>query len=180
MGGASCAEDADFRHGDLEVRQNLQQESLEGFVGAVQFVDQQHRRTAAPRLQRLEQGALDQELFGKHVPGECRPSGPAAGIAGRFGQPDLDHLPGIVPLVDGARNIEPFVTLQPDQVAAEAPCQHLGDLRLADAGLPFEEQRPAELQRQVEGRRQRPVGDIGAGGEQSLGRIDGIGQGSYF
>ena len=54
-------------HGDLEVGQDLQQVRLELLVGAVDLVDQQHRRRAVVRLQRLEQRPLDQELGAEDV-----------------------------------------------------------------------------------------------------------------
>ena len=82
----------------------------------------------------------------------CSPSG--------LGQPDRDHLRGVIPLVDRGRDVEPLVALQADQPAAERRRQHLGDLGLADAGLAFEEDRPAHLQRQEQHGRQRPVGEI--------------------
>jgi hypothetical protein len=51
---------------DLEVGQHLQQEGLEGLVGAVELVDQQHRRRRLA-LERLQQRALDQEALGEDV-----------------------------------------------------------------------------------------------------------------
>ncbi len=48
---------AHFRNGDLEVRQHFEQERLERFIGAVEFVDQQHRRAGRVRLQRLQAAA---------------------------------------------------------------------------------------------------------------------------
>ena len=60
-----------------------------------------------------------------------------------FGEPDLDHLPRVVPFVDRGRDVEPFVALQPDELPAERLREHLGDLGLADARLAFEEQRAA-------------------------------------
>ena len=40
---------------------------------------------------------------------------------------------------------------------AEAGGEDLGELRLADAGLAFEEQRAPELEREEDGRRERAV-----------------------
>ena len=52
------ADRAQFGNADLEVRQNLQQIGLEFFVGAVDLVDQQHRRIVL--ADRLEQRAAQQ------------------------------------------------------------------------------------------------------------------------
>ena len=161
---------AELGHGDLEIGQHFQQERLEGLVGAVDLVDQQHRRTGRVRLERLQQGPLDQEAFGEHVVLDAR----AVALASRLGQTDGDHLRAVVPLIDGGRNIEPLVALQADQPAAERLAQHLGDLGLAGPGLALEEQRPAHLQREIEHRRQRAVGDVIGLGEKVEGGIDGV------
>ena len=91
-------------------------------------------------------------------------------LAFGLGGADRDHLRGVVPLVDRGRDVEPLVALQADQPAAERRRQHLGDLGLADAGLAFEEDRPAHLQRQEQHGRQRPVGEI-VGRRQQLERV---------
>ena len=59
------ADGADLRDGDLEVGEHLEQERLELLVGAVDLVDEQDRRHAVVRLDRLEQRALDQKLGAK-------------------------------------------------------------------------------------------------------------------
>ena len=81
-------------------------------------------------------------------------------LAFRFGEADGDHLRAVIPLIDRGGDVEPLVALQADQLAAERLRQHLGDLGLADAGLAFEEDRPAHAQREIQHRRQRAVGDI--------------------
>ena len=53
--------------------------------------------------------------------------------------------------------------------------EDLGELGLADAGLALEEQRPAELERQEDRRRERAVGDVVALAEVGLDRLDGAG-----
>ena len=145
---------------------------LERLVGAVEFVDQKHRRAGDVRLQRLQQRALDQKTLGENV----RRQLVAIGIAGGFRQPDRDHLRRAAPLVDGGRNVEPFVALQADQLAAERGRQNLCDFGLADAGLAFEKQRPSHAQRQIGHRRQRALGEIAARGQQLEHAIDGCGQ----
>ena len=51
--------------------------------------------------------------------------------------------------------------------------QDLADLGLADAGLALEEQRPPELEREIERGRERPVGDVVAARQKRLGVVDG-------
>ena len=89
-----------------------------------------------------------------------------------FGEPDLDHLPRIVPLVDGGRGVEPFVALQANQRRASARREHLGDFRLADARLAFEEQRPPQRQREEHRRREPAIGDVVLRVEQVERRVD--------
>ena len=156
-------------YGDLEVGQHFQQKRLEGLVGAVDLVDQQHRRPFCVGLERLQQRPLDQELFGKHVVFDAL----AVTLAFGFGETNGDHLRTVVPFVDGGRNIQPLVALQADQPAAQRLAQHLGDLGLADAGLAFEEQRPAHLQREIEHGRQRPVADVISLGQKIERGVDG-------
>ena len=50
--------------------------------------------------------------------------------------------------------------MQPDQFPPQRFRQHLRDLGLADTGLALEKQRPFQLQRQMQGRGKRRVGDI--------------------
>ena len=147
---------AELGDGDLEVGQHFEQERLERLVAAVELVDQQHRRAGGIRLERLQQRPLDQEALGEHVVLDAL----AVVLALRLGGADRDHLRGVVPLVDRGRDVEALVALQPDQPAAERLRQHLGDLGLADAGLAFEEDRPAHLQRQEQHGRERAVGEI--------------------
>ena len=87
-----------------------------------------------------------------------------------LGGADRDHLRGVVPLIDRIGDVETLVALQPDQPAAKRCRQHLGDLGLADAGLAFEEDRPAHLQRQKQHGRERAVGEI-IGRREELERV---------
>ncbi len=87
---------AELGDGDLEIRQHLQEIGLEGFVGAVELVDEQDRRAARIGLQRLEQRTLDEETLRIDVAAQAF----AAAVAGGLGQADLHHLAGIVPLID--------------------------------------------------------------------------------
>ena len=58
---------AELRDGHLEVGEHFEQERLERLVGAVELVDQQHRRACRIGLERLQQRPLDQEALGEHV-----------------------------------------------------------------------------------------------------------------
>jgi len=92
-----------------------------------------------------------------------------------FRQPDRHHLPGIVPFIDRRRDIEPLIALQPDQAAPQRPGQHLGDLGLADARLPFEQDRSFHLQREEDDGGERAISHIFARRQQRLGVGDGGG-----
>ena len=159
---------AHFRDGDLEIAQHFQQKCLERLVGAIDLVDQQHRRAGGVGLERLQQRPLDQKALGENV--ALEPS--AVVLAFGLGGADRDHLRGVVPLVDGGGDVEAFVALQADQAAAERRRQHLGDLGLADARLAFEEQRPAHLERQIKHGAERAVGEIFGLGKQRDGGVD--------
>ena len=62
IGGSSRLERAELGDGDLEVGQHFQQIGLERLVGAVELVDQEHRRVAVIGCERLQQRPLEQEL----------------------------------------------------------------------------------------------------------------------
>ena len=166
---------AELRDGHLEIREHLQEKRLERFVGAVELVDQQHRRARRIGLERLQQRPLDQEALGEHVVLE-----PLAVVAAfGLGDADRDHLRGIVPLVDRGRDVEPFVALQPDQAAPERRREHLGDLGLADAGLALEKQRAAHpaaretARSRASGRRDSPPTPAGRASRRSRGAANG-------
>ena len=83
---------------------------------------------------------------------------------------DAQQLLLVVPLVQRPRLVESLVALQPDQVRAGGPGDRLGELGLADARRPLDEQRL--LQRAGEVRRggRRLVREV-AGIVQPLGRV---------
>ena len=56
---------AEFGDRDLEVRQQFEQERLEFLVGAIDLVDQQHRRCLLP--DRREQRPLEQIVLGEDL-----------------------------------------------------------------------------------------------------------------
>ena len=69
----------------------------------------------------------------------------------------MEQLAGVVPLVDGVRDVEAFVALQPDQARAGRDRERLRGLGLADAGLALEQERLLEREREEERRRQPAV-----------------------
>src|SRR5699024_10523340 len=125
---------ANFRHRDLIIRQQFQQIGFEWLVGAIELVDQQYRRTARGRFQRLQQRPAHEKARIENFAAEFL----AIGHAFRFGQANFDHLPRVVPLVDCRTDVQAFVALQPDQLAPERPRQYLRDFGLADTGLSFQ------------------------------------------
>ena len=106
---------AHFGDGHLIVGEHFKQERLERLVGAIELVDQEHGRARGVGLERLQQRPLDQKALGEDV--VRKPV--AVDAAGSLGQPDRDHLLGVIPLVDRGRNVEPLVALQPDQPPSE-------------------------------------------------------------
>ena len=161
---------ADLGDRDLEVGQDLEQVGLELLVGPVDLVDEQDRRDAVRRLERLEQRPADEEIGPEDVVG-----GRVLGLATSLQQPDLEHLARVVPLVDGRVDVQPLVALEPDQLRAQRGRQDLGELGLADPGLALEQQRTAQLQREEDGRRERSVGDVVPRPEVVLDGLDGTG-----
>ena len=97
----------DLRDRDLEVREDLEQEGLELVVGAVDLVDEQHDGLLGG--DRLQQRAADEELGAEELLLVDR-----ALLRGA----DVQQLAGVVPLVDGVRDVEALVALQADQPGA--------------------------------------------------------------
>ncbi len=87
--------------------------------------------------------------------------GIGAGAAVPLLQADVQQLAGIVPLVQRGRCVEPFVTLQADEIGPQQTGEHLGDLGLPHPGVPFHQQRFAQLEREMERGGDRRVGDVG-------------------
>ena len=106
--------------------EQLEQERLEVVVGAVDLVDQQHRRPRAGVLERAQQRPADQVVGAEQVVlGEPLVVG--------LREPDAQQLAGIVPLVQRLGGVDAVVALQPDQRRVEDRRERLGRLGLADA-----------------------------------------------
>jgi len=106
--------------------------------------------------QRLQHRPADQVLFREQIALQASAIHHALGL----GEPDVQHLHRIIPFVDGRRDIEAFIALQPDQTTTQRLCQNLGDFGFAHPGVAFEEQRPLQLQGEEQDRRKRATGKI--------------------
>ena len=58
---------------------------------------------------------------------------------------NVEHLPGVVPLVDSVVNVDALVALESDELAAGHPRHGAGQLRLADSHFTLEQQRLTQL-----------------------------------
>jgi hypothetical protein len=103
---------ADLGDADLEVGEHLEQESLELVVGPVDLVDQQHGLIAGP--DRLQQRPFQQELRTEQL---VHRVGARHLVLGQG--PDVQHLPGVIPLVQRLVGVDALIALKPDQFAAE-------------------------------------------------------------
>jgi hypothetical protein len=113
------------------------------------------------RLERLEQRAAQQEAPGEQL----------ALVDATLGRAQRQELAGVVPVVERVVEVDPLVTLQADEPGADRAGQRLGDLGLADARLPLDEQRLAELGGEEDGRGQRPVGEVALASERLADRV---------
>ena len=86
-----------------------------------------------------------------------------------LGEPDGEQLALVVPLVQRLGRGQPLVALQPDQRRPERAGERLGRGGLADPGLALEQQRPAELERQVQRGGQAVV-------DQVVDRVEPLGE----
>jgi hypothetical protein len=152
---------------DLEVREQLEQHRLELLVGLVDLVDEQDDRLVG--VYGRHQRALEQELRAEDVVLHALPA-----CIVRFGL-DAQELLAVVPLVQGLGLVEALVALQAHEPAAEVAAERLGQLGLADAGGPLDQDRLAELGREVGHERGRLAGQV-ADRAQALGDVgDGCG-----
>jgi hypothetical protein len=145
--------------GDLEVREQLEQEGLELVVGPVDLVDEQDDGLVG--LERVEQGAAQQEA----------PRVQLALVDAALRRAQGEELARVVPVVEGVVDVDALVALQADEPRAGGGGQRLGDLGLADARLALDQQRLAQLGGEEDGRRQRTVGEIALLGERLADRV---------
>ena len=149
---------------DLKLRQQLEEESLELLVGAIDLVDQQDGRTRALRIDGLQQRPLDE----KGLAIELAPRALAIERVGGVENAQLEQLSRVVPLVQRVADVEPLVALQANEIGVERGRHRAGQRGLADAGLALEEQRPLQAKREKQGDRQAAVRHVVRGGEALL------------
>ena len=171
-GGCGGADGAEFGDGDLVVGEEFEEEGLEWFVGAVEFVDEEDGGGLG-RVDGAEEGAFLEELAAEDAAGE----GSLVAVAAGLGEADGHELAGVVPFIGGGGEIHAVVALQTHEAAAEPGGQDLGDFGLAGAGLALEEERAAHGERQVDGGGERLVCDVAAGGEEGGGFATEAGRG---
>src|SRR5262249_30041295 len=92
---------------------------------------------------------------------------------------DFEKLPRVVPLVQRVRDVQTLVALEAYELGLQRLGQRLGNLGLADAGFALEKERTAQLEREVNGQRERAVGDVALAREQALEVLDGRGLAHY-
>src|SRR5487761_13924 len=147
---------SDLRDRGLEDRQELQQEGLELLVGAVDLVDEQHRRGGVVVVDGIQQRAPQQKLVAEDL------ALSDASIVLLAQQPDVEQLARIVPLVHRVGQVDPLVALEADEARAEHVGHDLGRLGLADPGLALDEERLFQLEREEYRRRPTAVADVAA------------------
>src|SRR5680860_796380 len=151
-------ERAQLGDGHRRLTEELQEQSFELVVGTVDLVDQQHRRFRTVVPNTTQDRALLKELLTEQV-------GLAQLLVLRLSQPDREQLTLVVPVVEGLVRRQPLVALQPDQGQPQRFRENLGRLRLSDSGLTLEQQREAELHRQVDRGRRTFVREVVVVGE---------------
>ena len=160
-GHATRANRPELGNRDLEVREDLEQERLELLVRAVDLVDQEHDRLV--RVDRLEQRPADQELRAEEL---------VLGDRSLLRGADVEELARVVPLVDGVRDVEALVALEPDQPGAERRRERLRGLGLPDTRLAFEQERLLEREREEQRRREPAIGQVVGVSERRLEVVD--------
>ena len=172
IGGVAARDGAELGDGHLVGRQHLQQERLELVVGAVDLVDEQHRRRLAQRAEHRpgEQEPLVEERLLRRVGVGDRSA--AGGLEGA----QVQDLPREVPVVERLGRVDALVALQPDQRQVQRLGEGLGQGGLAGARLALQQQGPLHGEREVPDRGERVVAEV-AGLAEALGQVVGRAEG---
>ena len=150
---------AQLGHADLEIAQHFEQERLEGGVGAINLINQQHHRIG--RGQRQQQRSRQQKAFGEKdiiFDGQAiRGLDQRLGVGQEVGELvaqklGVEHLLGVFPFVQRLGLIKPFVALQADEAAAAGAGPGFRQFGLTDASRPFGQHGLAQLLGKVEDR----------------------------
>ena len=82
--------------------------------------------------------------------------------------PQLEQLPGVVPLVQGVTDVESLVTLEANQIGAERGGRSRRQRGLANPGFALEKERPPQAECQKDRHRETAVRDVVLVGEALL------------
>ena len=152
---------------DLEVAEDLQQESLELGIRAVDLVDEQDDWLVAEQCRqqwpRQQEALAEEDIVFIAQPVSRLPQG--IGFCQQVAeliaqQLRVEHLLGVFPFIERFVLVQAFITLQADQSLPRRARPGLGQLRLADAGWPLDQERFAQLLRQEDDRGDLVRGDI--------------------
>ena len=157
---------ADLGDRDLEVREQLEQEGLELLVGAIDLVDEQHRRDEVLVVDGVEQRPPEKKLGAEDL--ALR----QVAVGGLVQQADVQQLARVVPLVHSVREVDALVALEPNQPRPQHVRHDLGRLGLADARLALDEERLLQLQAEEDGRGQRAIADVASLAQPSFDLVD--------
>ena len=167
-GALRGANRADLGDRDLKLAQQFEQNRFERLVGAVDLVNEQHRR--ALLHDRFEQRTFDEIGLAEDL-----------GLAGLdrtfrvLGQLHVQQLLGVVPLVQRAGGVDALVALQADEPRVQHLGQDLRTFRLPDAGRTFDQQRFSEREHQLQRGGEIIARDVPVRGETLADRLDGHG-----
>ena len=147
----------------MKFTQQLEQKRFEGFIGAIDLVDQQYG--CAILRDRFEERALEEKRFAENFRFARERIGCVA-----LGEPDPQQLLRVIPFVQRACRIEALIALQTDQARLEDLGENLRAFGFADARGPFQQERLLERQHEFERGREIFVHHVPASGE-SFGEI---------
>ena len=145
---------------------DLEQECLELLVGAVDLVDEQHRRDRVVVVDRVEQRPPQQEVRAEDSCSARTRSSPSP--SSRM----CSSWRGVVPLVRGVGEVDALVALQADEASAESRRKRAGRLRLADTRLTLEKERLVDPHRDKDRRGETAVAQVVVRAEQVDDRVD--------
>src|SRR3989304_7319470 len=139
-----CPQGAEFGYADLKVAEHFQEKRLELGVGAVDFIDQQQhwlrRKDRLKQRSRQEkaQGEEDILLRGDAVGSFGQGSGVPKQIVKLVTQElRVEHLLGVLPLIERLRLIQALVTLKADELPPGCRGPGLAEFCLPHAGRAF-------------------------------------------
>ena len=151
-GSGDCAK---LGNADLPVRQEFEQIGFKRLISTVNLINQQDRCAARIGAQGTKQRALDQEILPKQVIRSRFP------IFGRLPlRLNFNKLASIIPFIGSLINIQPFITLKPNQITIKHMSKHFGNLGFANTSLAFKEKCPLFCQGQKQADCQSVTRDI--------------------